>query len=93
MDFSTEVGIFLIYAGGMLAIYFFGRLLLVPLKVLLKLLLNSLLGGLVLLILNAAGGIFGIFLPINWLTAAVTGLLGLPGTIGMLLYFNLPSLF
>lgn len=92
MDFGMEAGIFLAYACGLLAICFFGKLLLIPVKYLLKALVNSLLGGVILVVLNIILGKFGIILPINGITAAVTGLLGIPGMVGILIYFIALSL-
>ena len=40
MDIGMEAGIFLAYSVGLLVVYFFGRMMLVPLKKLMKLLLN-----------------------------------------------------
>lgn len=91
MEFGMEAGIFLAYACGLLAVCFFGKILLIPLKVIGKILLNSLLGGIFLLIMNAVLGNFGIILPINAITAAVTGLLGAPGIIGIITYFVILS--
>ncbi|MFS0645378.1 pro-sigmaK processing inhibitor BofA family protein [Siminovitchia sp. 179-K 8D1 HS] len=36
-------------------------------------------GALFLFFLNAFGNQFGLYVPINWITAAVSGFLGLPG--------------
>lgn len=88
MDFGVEVGIFLAYTAGLMIIYFFGRLFLVPIKIILKLLLNSVIGGVVLLLINLIGSGFGVSLPVNLITALVVGILGIPGTIGLLLYFH-----
>lgn len=89
MDFRMEAGIFLAYACGILFVFFFGKLLLMPLKLIGKLLLNSLLGGIILLTLDAILENFGIFLPINAITAAAAGVLGIPGIIGIIIYFIL----
>lgn len=93
MDFSMEAGIFLAYACGILFVLFFGKVLLVPLIVIGKLLLNSILGGIILLVLNVILDNFGIILPINAITAAVTGMLGIPGIIGIIICFTLCSYF
>lgn len=92
MDFGTEAGIFLAYACGLLIICFFGKLLLAPVKVLVKLIANSILGGIVLIILNSILSNFGIILSINGITAAVAGLLGIPGTVGIIVYSVVSSL-
>ncbi|MBM7716725.1 pro-sigmaK processing inhibitor BofA family protein [Siminovitchia sp. FSL H7-0308] len=36
-------------------------------------------GALFLFFLNAFGNQFGLYVPINWITAAISGFLGLPG--------------
>ena len=88
MDFGLEAGIFMSYAAGLFLIYIFGRLLIVPVKMLLKLLASSVAGGIILLLINAAGGVIGIMVPVNIATAAVTGVLGVPGVLALLIYFN-----
>lgn len=89
MDFGMEASIFLAYTAGMLAIYFLGRFLIVPLKILVKLMINSIIGGIIMLIINFIGGGLGVFLPINIITALISGALGVPGILGLLIYFNL----
>ena len=41
MDFGMEAGIFLAYTAGLMLIYFFGKILIVPIKSLIKLLFNG----------------------------------------------------
>ena len=55
-----------------------------PLGCLLRLLLNTVGGFIVLFILNFLGGFIGISLGLNWVNAVVVGILGLPG-VGLLL--------
>lgn len=88
MEFGAEASIFLAYALGILAVYFFGKVFLFPLKILLKLLIGSLLGGLALLIINVVGSGMGIMVPLNLITAGIAGVLGLPGVICLVIYFN-----
>ncbi len=89
MSFGLEAGIFVAYAAGLFLIYVLGKLLIVPLKWAGRLLINSILGGLAVIVINLIGGYWGIFLPLNLLTAVITGLLGIPGAICLLLFFNL----
>ena len=56
-----------------------------PLKIILKLVLNSLIGGAAILVINALGAPFGIVIPLNALNAVITGILGLPGAILLIL--------
>lgn len=89
MSFGLEVGIFIAYAAGLFLIYLMGRFLLVPLKWAGRLVLSGLIGGVFIVLVNVIGGNWGIFVPLNILTAAITGVLGLPGAICLLLFFNL----
>lgn len=88
MGFDMEAGIFLAYAAGLMAIFVFGKLLLVPLKILAKFIISSIIGGLVLVVINSVGAIAGIMVPVNVVTAIITGLLGLPGIVGLIILFN-----
>ena len=62
-----------------LAVFLLVRLLLKPLKWILKLLLNTLGGFLLLIAVNFVGSWVGLSLGLNWINALVAGLLGLPG--------------
>ena len=55
-----------------------------PIRFLFRLLLNTLLGLVMLVVLNYVGGFIGISLGLNWFNAVVVGIFGLPG-IGFLL--------
>ena len=55
------------------------RLLAAPLKLAVKLVINSLGGLTCLWLLNWISGFTGILFPINFVTAAIAGFLGLPG--------------
>ncbi len=85
---GLDLSVFLTYAGMVILIFIFGRLFLWPLKVILKIALNSLIGGAVILLVNAVGTGMGIMIPLNILNAVIVGLLGLPGAI-MLILFNM----
>ena len=56
-----------------------------PLKLAVKLLVNTLLGFLALWAVNAAAGVTGIALGVNVWNALVIGVLGLPGSVLLLL--------
>lgn len=61
------------------------KILKTPLKWAMKLLLNALSGFVALVILNFFGSIVGLSLTINFINCLVTGLLGLPGVILLLI--------
>ncbi len=75
--------VLLAVAVGLLSLLF--RLLKAPIKLVFKLLLHTLLGFAALFIFNFVGSWAGISLGINWLNAAVVGVLGIPGVILLLL--------
>ena len=55
------------------------RLIVLPLRLGVKILLNSACGFLCLFLLNSVAGFTGIYFPINYVTVAMAGFLGLPG--------------
>ena len=55
------------------------RMLFLPLKLIFKLLLHSGSGFLCLWLLNTVSGFTGIYLPVNAVTVAIAGFLGIPG--------------
>jgi inhibitor of the pro-sigma K processing machinery len=56
-----------------------------PIKIVLKLLLNTVIGFIALFALNWLGSFVGITMPINWLNAVLVGVLGVPGVALILL--------
>lgn len=62
-----------------LLVFLLLRLIMLPIRWGWKLLLNSGCGFLCLWILNSLAGFTGVYFPINAVTAAVAGFLGLPG--------------
>lgn len=87
MSMGMEVGVFLAYAFGALVVYLLGRFLLLPLKWILGCLISSLLGGAAILVINMVGAAHGILIPLNVITAVITGILGVPGLIMMAVFF------
>ncbi|MFA5634439.1 MAG: pro-sigmaK processing inhibitor BofA family protein [Anaerovoracaceae bacterium] len=85
---SVEIGILLAYGFGILVLYILGYLFLVPLRFLLKLIGNSIAGGLFILVVNWIGGNWDIHIPLNLLSALFVGVLGLPGAILLLILNN-----
>lgn len=85
MSIQYEVGILLAYGFGIVLLYIAGYLLLAPLRVIFKLIMNSLIGGVTLLIINFLGGFASIHIPLNLISALITGFLGIPGVILLLL--------
>ena len=69
------------YLACICFIFIFGRIFIVPIKKILKLVLNSILGGIVIFIINVIGNNFGFHIGLNFFTSILIGLLGLPGVV------------
>ncbi len=82
-----EMGILLAFTMGMIGLYLLAWIFLIPMKVVVKLMCNSILGGIAVVLVNLVGGAFGIHIALNFLTAALVGVLGIPGMILCLLLF------
>ncbi len=85
MSLANEAGILLAYAVGMLGLFVFLSMFIVPIKFILKLMLNSIIGGIAIVIINLIGDAFGIHISLNLITALAVGVLGVPGAVMVLL--------
>jgi len=86
MEMSTEIGILLAYALGIFALYVVGYLFLVPIKILLRLVINSIAGAICILAINWIGAYWGIHISLNLLSAVIVGVLGVPGALLLAVY-------
>lgn len=66
-------------------LFLLGRIFIIPIKIILKLVFNSILGGILILAVNFIGGIFGLHIAINLVTCIIVGILGVPGAIVLLI--------
>jgi len=73
------------YLACICFIFIFGRIFIVPLKKVLKLVLNSVLGGLTIYIINLIGAGFNFHIGLNVFTSILVGLLGLPGAVCLII--------
>ena len=80
IDIFTILAVFL--AIG--AIYIIGMLLVLPVKMIMKFVINGLVGAIMLFIINIFSGLIGITIAINPITALVAGFLGIPGVLLLL---------
>ena len=86
--FGLQASVLLTYAGAVLLLFLLGKIFLWPLKLILKLVVSSVIGGVILLAVNLAAGAIGLVLiPLNLITALVVGILGIPGVILLLVLF------
>ncbi len=85
MSLTSEAGILLAYTVGMFGLFVLICMFIVPLKYAGKVIFNSLLGGVAIVVINLIGKV--IHIGLNLLTAAIAGILGIPGVL-MLLFFQ-----
>lgn len=79
--FGVRYDVIFAFALGLVLLWGIGYLLLVPMRWLGRLVINALIGGVVLWVINLVGGQFGFILPVNPLNALAVGLLGVPGVV------------
>lgn len=81
MDLNTII----VYLACLIVIIIVGKIFYVPLKHIIKLLINSILGGVLIYIVNSVGSSFGFHIGLNIGTALFAGILGVPGVIVLIL--------
>ncbi len=69
------------YLACICFIFIFGKIFIIPIKKIIKIILNSILGGIVIFIINIIGVNFGFHIGLNIFTSILVGLLGLPGVV------------
>ena len=76
-----DVKMLLIYVACIIGIIIMGKIFIVPIKIICKLIINSILGVILLYIINLVGSMWGLHIGINVITALIVGILGIPGAI------------
>ena len=71
----------IIYLACICFLFRFGKVFIVPIKKIFKLVINSILGGITIFLINLVGGIWGFHIGLNIFTSILIGLLGLPGAV------------
>ena len=71
----------IIYLACIVGIFIVGKIFSIPLTKILKLVLNSVLGGLLIYIINLIGNSFSFHIGLNYITSIFVGILGIPGAI------------
>lgn len=82
MDGLQTTGIIIIIAVLALLVFIILRK---PIKIIFKLLLNTVIGFFALFVINYLGSFIGISIAVNWINAAIVGVLGIPGVALILL--------
>ena len=75
MDFNNAIT----FLACIVFLFIFGKIFILPLKSIFKLVFNSILGAILLYIINLIGTNFGFHIGINIFTSLCVGILGIPG--------------
>lgn len=68
----------IIFLACICFLFIFGRIFIIPLKWTIKLIFNSIIGALLIYGINLIGSIWGFHIGLNFLTAVIVGILGIP---------------
>lgn len=82
---GIDIGVLLTYVGVIILILLLGKIFVWPMKIILKLVINSIIGGVVIFLINLLGGAIGLAIPLNIVTALIVGFLGVPGVIVLII--------
>lgn len=75
----------IIFTACICLIFLFGRIFIVPIKKILKLILNSIFGGILIFVINLVGQYFNFHIGLNLITSILVGILGIPGAICLII--------
>ncbi len=72
-------GAIITFLACIIFLFIFGKIFIWPIKSVLKLVFNSILGGILIYVINLIGMNFGFHIGLNLITAIIVGILGVPG--------------
>ena len=75
----------LTYLACICFLFLFGRIFIVPIRKVMKLVINSILGGCTIWLINLVGAGINFHIGLNFFTSILIGLLGLPGAVCMII--------
>lgn len=81
-----DIKMLLIYVFCIIGIFIVGKIFIIPIKMILKLIVNSILGIVLIYVINIIGAIWQFHIGINVATALIVGILGIPGAILLILF-------
>lgn len=76
---------YLSFLVALIVLFLVLKIIAAPIKIIIKLMLNALAGGVVLFLINMIGAGFGFVLDINWITSLIVGIFGVLGVILVIL--------
>lgn len=82
---DLEINNIIAFVACLFFLFIIGRIFIVPIKTILKLVFNSIIGGFIIFIINLIGGFFNFHIGLNIITSIFVGILGIPGAIVIIL--------
>lgn len=76
-----HIDVAIAYLVGILLLYFLARIFIIPIRFVVRLIFNGVVGGVLLWLTNFGGRFIGIAVPVNPITALIAGFLGVPGVV------------
>ncbi len=73
------------YLACICFIFIIGKVFIVPIKKIVKLMINSIIGGIIIYLINVIGANFGFHIGLNIVNSVIIGLLGLPGAVCLII--------
>lgn len=83
-NIPIDINVLIAFGFGVLLLFLLAKILATPFRLFFRLVVNGVMGGILLWVLNLVGGFIGIHLPINPFTALVAGFMGIPGILVLL---------
>ncbi len=80
-----ETNTIITFFACIIILFIVGRIFIVPLKKILKLSINSILGGVLIYVINIVGATFGFHIGLNIGTSIFVGILGVPGAVFLII--------
>jgi inhibitor of the pro-sigma K processing machinery len=76
-----HIDVAIAYLVGILLLYFLARIFIIPIRFVVRMIFNGVIGGVLLWLTNLGGRFIGIAVPVNPITALIAGFLGVPGVV------------
>ena len=76
-----EINESIIFVACIIFLFVIGKMFMFPLIKVLKIIFNSILGAILIYIINLMGSAFGFHIGLNIVTSIIVGILGIPGAI------------
>lgn len=76
-----ELNTIIPFVVGVILLFFLGKIFVLPIKSILKLIGNSILGAILIYIINLIGGAFNFHIGLNFITILFVAILGVPGAV------------